>query len=86
MAMQRTRRAMVTVEWRANDAVRIFAKEACEVFEEITTLPPARASDHQIPLLPKTGPVAVRTYRYPYYQKLELEKQIREMLNTGIID
>lgn len=65
--------------------LEILLKKHDEVFDEITTLPPAIASDHQIPLLAGTGPVAVRAYRYPYYQKLELEKPIREMLNTGII-
>lgn len=45
-----------------------------DLFQEMTSLPPVRKVDHRIPILPGTGPVAIRTYRYPYYQKLEIEK------------
>ncbi|KAM2479467.1 hypothetical protein PS1_003204 [Malus domestica] len=35
-----------------------------DLFAPPTALPPSCAIDHQIPLLPGTGPVNVRTYRY----------------------
>ncbi|GJX09473.1 ty3-gypsy retrotransposon protein [Tanacetum coccineum] len=57
-------------------------KEAEEV---PTTLPPHRVIDHQIHLLPNTKPVNVRPYRYPHYQKGEMEKLVNEMLEQGII-
>jgi hypothetical protein len=44
-----------------------------DVFAEPEGLPPARACDHRIHLLPNTAPVAVRPYRYPQLQKDELE-------------
>ncbi|XP_024955869.1 uncharacterized protein LOC112498643 [Citrus sinensis] len=50
-----------------------------------TALPPHRTIDHKIHLLPNTTPVNVRQYRYPHFQKNEMEKLIREMLEQGII-
>ncbi|GJX02508.1 transposon ty3-I gag-pol polyprotein [Tanacetum coccineum] len=57
-------------------------KEAQEV---PTSLPPHRTIDHRIHLLPNTKPVSVRPYRYPQYQKGEMEKLVNEMLEQGII-
>lgn len=48
-------------------------------------LPPSRPSDHHIPLISGAQPVNVRPYRYNPLQKTEIEKQIRDMLKTGII-
>jgi hypothetical protein len=56
-----------------------------DVFAEPTGLPPARACDHRIHLLPDTAPMAVRPYRYPQLQKDELELQCKVMLAQGII-
>ena len=39
------------------------------VFGEIKGLPMKRSQDHHIPLLPEMGPVSMKPYRYPYYQK-----------------
>nr|GEV52537.1 hypothetical protein [Tanacetum cinerariifolium] len=50
-----------------------------------TCLPPSRSVDHRIHLLPNTKPVNVRSYRYPHYQKGEMEKLVNEMLSQGII-
>ena len=55
------------------------------MFVEPTTLPPHRQFDHEIHLLPNAAPVNVRPYRYPHFQKNEIEKQVAEMLNSGII-
>jgi hypothetical protein len=56
-----------------------------QVFENPTSLPPQRSHDHHIPLLPTSGPVTVRPYRYPYYQKTEIEKMVKELLQSGLI-
>jgi len=56
-----------------------------DVFREPTELPPARQHDHQIPLLEGAQPVSVRPYRYPFYQKAEIEKIVKDLLQTGVI-
>ncbi|XP_062173762.1 uncharacterized protein LOC133879249 [Alnus glutinosa] len=55
------------------------------VFEEPKGLPPQRSHDHQILLKEGTKPVCFRPYRYPYYQKTEIEKIVKELLQTGVI-
>lgn len=55
------------------------------MFAEPTTLPPRREADHQIPLLPGAQPVSVRPYRYSPTQKTEIENQVKQMLQNGII-
>lgn len=55
------------------------------VFQEPKELPPSRAHDHHIPLKLGVEPPNSRPYRYPYFQKTEIEKQVREMLTSGVI-
>ncbi|KAJ4807897.1 polyprotein [Rhynchospora pubera] len=55
------------------------------IFVEPTFLPPYREVDHQITLLPNTQPMNLRPYRHSYFQKLELEKIIAELLKNGFI-
>ncbi|GMH18976.1 hypothetical protein Nepgr_020817 [Nepenthes gracilis] len=47
--------------------------------------PPNRSTDHQIPLKPHSLPVNVRPYRYPHFQKTEMEILIKAMLDEGLI-
>jgi hypothetical protein len=56
-----------------------------DVFEEPTGLPPTRSHDHRILLKEDSTPVCVRPYRYPYFQKTEIEKIVRELLKSGVI-
>jgi len=55
------------------------------VFSEPQNLPPPRPTDHKIPITNNSNPVNVRPYRYPQFQKQEIEHQIRDMLSQGII-
>lgn len=55
------------------------------VFNEPTSLPPKRPHDHHIPLQPHQSPISVRPYMYPHYQKSEIEKMVREFLESGLI-
>lgn len=40
-----------------------------KVLQIPTALPPQIAQDHAIPLMPVSGPVKVKPYRYPHIQK-----------------
>lgn len=59
--------------------------EFAAVFDMPTGLPPIREHDH--PIMLKSGAVIpnIRPYRYPYYQKNEIEKIVKEMMQAGII-
>lgn len=56
-----------------------------DLFRELTELPPQRSHDHRIILKPDAQPVNLRPYCYLYHHKTELEKQVKEMLDLGII-
>ncbi|XP_042965413.1 uncharacterized protein LOC122299304 [Carya illinoinensis] len=56
-----------------------------QVFATPKGLPPFRAHDHRIILKEGTQPISTRPYRYPHYQKAEIEKIISELLSTGVI-
>ena len=56
-----------------------------QVFQDSDALPPQRACDHSIDLLPGATPVNARVYRLPPDQKDEVEKQLKEMLQKGLI-
>jgi len=56
-----------------------------DVFSEPKGLPPSRAHDHSIPLIEGDQPVLVRPYRYPYFQKEEIERIVQELLDSGVI-
>ncbi|KAL5714819.1 hypothetical protein ACHQM5_016726 [Ranunculus cassubicifolius] len=66
-------------------AVQELLLEYADLFQEPNSLPPSRAYDHAIRLKEGTTPVTIRPYRYPQVQKNELERQVKEMLTTGII-
>ncbi|GJY27219.1 hypothetical protein Tco_0401945 [Tanacetum coccineum] len=55
------------------------------IFSVPKGLPPTWPFDHGILLLPNTSPVNVKPYRYPHFQKTEMEKLISEILLDGII-
>ncbi|KAM2620323.1 hypothetical protein TB1_036362 [Malus domestica] len=56
-----------------------------EVFKTPTTLPPPRAHDHHIPLLPGSKPPSIRPYHYGPMQKTEIERAVQELLDAGFI-
>lgn len=55
------------------------------LFEVPSGLPPRRACDHTIPLIPGAPSVAVRQYRYKPALKNEIEQQVSEMLQSDLI-
>ena len=56
-----------------------------QLFQPLVDLPPLRATDHAINILPNTAPVNVRPYRYPHFQKKEIEDKISSMIDKGFI-
>ncbi|KAL4348724.1 hypothetical protein GQ457_17G014770 [Hibiscus cannabinus] len=56
-----------------------------DVFAEPKGMPPERTHDHAIILKTGAQPVNLRPYRFPYYQKAEIEKQVSDMLASSII-
>ncbi|CAJ2638342.1 unnamed protein product [Trifolium pratense] len=59
--------------------------EFTTVFNMPSGLPPIREHDHAILLKPDANIPNLRPYRYPYYQKNEIEKIVKEMMQAGII-
>ena len=55
------------------------------VFSIPKGLLPTRPHDHHVNLKEGTMPVAVRPYRYPYFQKNEIERQVKQLLEDGVI-
>lgn len=56
-----------------------------DVFKIPTALPPKRSCDHAIPLVSGASPVNIRAYRYPPCLKDEIDRQVKEMLDHGLI-
>ena len=48
-------------------------------------LPLFRVFDYRIVLRDESKPVNVPPYRYAYFQKGEIERQVEEMLKSGLI-
>lgn len=66
-------------------ALHALLQHHATIFSTPTGLPPERHVDHRIPLITGASPVNVRPYRYPYFQKSEIEKLVSAMLTEGII-
>lgn len=60
-------------------------EEYSNVFAEPRGLPPHKERDQCIHLEPNAKPENVRPYRYPQYQKNEIEKIVKELLTQGTI-
>ena len=56
-----------------------------EVFEESKGFPPRRNCDHAIPLKENSEPPNIKPYRIPHQQKEEMEKQVKQLLDSAVI-
>ena len=54
-------------------------------FQNPKTLPPQRVYDHAIPLVPGSIPINSKPYYYSPHHKNEIEKQVQELLQAGLI-
>ena len=66
-------------------AIQDILNENGDLFQEPTTLPPARFCDHAIPLTPYAKIINQRAYRLPHHQKDALEEIISNMMLRHII-
>ena len=60
-------------------------QEYTDLFQDPSSVPPAREIDHCITLKEGLEPINVRPYRYAHFQKGEIEKQVQKMLDFGHI-
>ena len=68
------------------EGIRGLLAEFADVFAEPNGLPPLRKnSNHPIVLMEGSDPVNLRPYRYSTIQKDELEKQVKGLLESGVI-
>lgn len=65
--------------------IQTVLEEFSDVFANPTELPPERPYDHAIPLQNGATPVNARPYRYSPAHKDEIEKQVKQMLEAGVI-
>lgn len=65
--------------------MQLLLNQYSHLFQPPTELPPRRPCDHSIPLLPGAQPIASRPYRYSPILKSEIESQVNEMLQSGLI-
>ena len=55
-------------------AVKQVLQTYSNLFQEPSALPPQRADDHHIPLIPRAQPVNIRPCRYSPRKKTEIER------------
>ena len=65
--------------------MQTLIEDFAAIFEEPQQLPPVREVNHCISLKEGTEPTNVHPYRYAYFQKAEIEKQVLDMLKLGLI-
>jgi hypothetical protein len=75
-----------TTEVEVPTIVAQVLQEFKDVFAAPTELPPHRAYDHIISLLTGAVPVNSRPYRYSHMHKDEIERQVRALLDSGLIE
>ena len=55
------------------------------MFTDPQVLPPQRSYDHSIPFIPGSVPVDSKPYHYSPQHKTEIEKQVQQLLQVGLI-
>jgi hypothetical protein len=73
------------VDTHIDSRLETILLQFAELFSEPVGLPPSRQCDHAIPLIDGAQPCNVKPYRYPPLLKDEIEKQVKDMLEQGVI-
>lgn len=68
-----------------SEVVAPLLSEFADVFQEPKCLPPHRTFDYAISLYPDAAPVNSKPYRYSPLQKDEIECQVKDMIDSGLI-
>ena len=58
--------------------------ELASVFDTPSSLPPWKGHEHQILLMEETALICQRSYRYPHFQKTEIEKIVTNLLEVPL--
>lgn len=56
-----------------------------KIFKDPKELPSYRSIDHKTQLIHDAQLIQVRPYKYPHFQKIEIEKMIKEKLSSDVI-
>lgn len=83
--IRETQETKVTVLEDVPEEIQQVIASFADIFEESAGLPPRRSCDHKIPLVEGARHVNIRPYRYSPEQKTEIERQVKEMLASGVI-
>jgi hypothetical protein len=67
------------------ESIQQTVHQYSEVFQDPKTLPPSRVYDHAISLEKDVAPVNCRPYKYSPQHKTEIERQVQELLQAGLI-
>jgi hypothetical protein len=74
-----------TIQNEPTEEIQPPIQEFDHLFSTPTQLPPQRDVDHQIHLVPGAQPVKVRPYHYSPLQKNEIESQVQQMIQNGVV-
>jgi hypothetical protein len=74
-----------TPEIEVPEQIKQLLSHYQHLFSKTQGLPPKRSVAHAIDLIPGAPPFRLRPYRYTSQKKDQIEKQIQEMLNSGIV-
>ncbi|XP_037493831.1 uncharacterized protein LOC110010892 [Jatropha curcas] len=65
--------------------MRTLLDQFPDIYQRPSQLPLELKINHRINLKEGANPINVRPYRYAHFQKAEIEKQVHDMLNSGLI-
>jgi hypothetical protein len=77
--------AAATTDSAVPPKIQLVLTEFADVFAEPKGLPPSRQYDHAITLEADAKPPNSKPYHYSPLQKDEIERQVTEMLHSGVI-
>lgn len=83
--------SVINLNYLKSEEEKTSIKNICAKYSDVFHLPKDKLSvtniyEHSIQLKPNINPVYVKPYRLPHAQKPEIENQIKQMLNDGIIE